>query len=57
MSDLSAMDLIPEPTIVAAALRACRRVNDFSLTIRILETVKFKCGGKVKEIWPYMMQV
>jgi hypothetical protein len=25
MSDLVAMDLVPEPTIVAAALRACRR--------------------------------
>jgi hypothetical protein len=28
------MDLVPEPTIVAAALRACRRVNDYSLTTR-----------------------
>ena len=28
------MDLVPEPTIVAAALRACRRVNDYALTTR-----------------------
>lgn len=34
MSDLVCMDLVPEPTIVAAALRACRRVNDYSLTTR-----------------------
>ena len=34
MADLVAMDLVPEPEIVAAALRACRRVNDFSLTTR-----------------------
>jgi cytochrome c oxidase subunit 5a len=48
--------MVPEPTIVAAALRACRRVNDYSLTTRILESVKVKCGNKEKEIWPYMLQ-
>lgn len=57
MQDLSRMDLVPEPTIVAAALRACRRVNDYSLTTRFLEVVKFKCGSKHDEIWPYMLQV
>ena len=34
MGDLAAMDLVPDPQIVAAALRACRRINDFSLTTR-----------------------
>ena len=34
MGDLCAMDLVPEPAVVAAALRACRRVNDYSLTTR-----------------------
>jgi len=56
MADLVAMDLVPEPEIVAAALRACRRVNDFSLTTRILEVVKIKCGDREAEYWPYMMQ-
>ena len=72
MADLVAMDLVPEPEIVAAALRACRRVNDFSLTtrlvsfvvnnkmsvsnLRILEVVKIKCGDREGEIWPYMVQ-
>ena len=42
---------------MAAALRACRRVNDFSLTTRILEVVRIKCGNREAEIWPYMMQV
>ena len=56
MGDLAGMDLVPEPTIVAAALRACRRVNDYSLTTRILEIVHFKCMHN-KEIWPYMLQV
>ena len=40
MADLVAMDLVPEPEIVAAALRACRRVNDFSLTTRSLFFIK-----------------
>merc|ERR1712113_1323642 len=56
MADLGAMDLVPEPTIVASALRACRRVNDYALTTRILEIVKVKCGAKEAEIWPYMLQ-
>ena len=42
---------------MAAALKACRRVNDFSLTTRILEVVRIKCGNREAEIWPYMMQV
>ena len=57
MGDLAGMDLVPEPTIVAAALRACRRINDYSLTTRILEVVKLKCAYNEKELWPYMMQV
>merc|ERR1719495_938058 len=56
MTDLYYMDLVPDPAIVAAALRACRRVNDYSLTTRILEAVYVKCAGAEKEIWPYMMQ-
>merc|ERR1712018_37245 len=53
--DLAGMDLVPEPAIVAAALKACRRVNDYSLTTRILEVVKFKSQHNA-EIWPYMLQ-
>jgi len=56
MGDLAAMDLVPDPQIVAAALRACRRINDFSLTTRILEVVRIKCGDREAEIWPYMLQ-
>merc|ERR1711893_116904 len=53
--DLAGMDLIPEPTIVSAALRACRRLNDYSLTTRILEVVKIKCGDR-PEVYAYMLQ-
>ncbi|XP_076762585.1 cytochrome c oxidase subunit 5A [Xylocopa sonorina] len=56
MNKLAGMDLVPDPTIICAAFRACRRLNDFALTIRILEFVKDKCGNKVNEIYPYIMQ-
>ena len=54
--DLAGLDLVPEPAIVAAALRACRRVNDHALSTRILEVTKMKAMHN-KEIWPYMVQV
>jgi cytochrome c oxidase subunit 5a len=57
MNDLSGMDLVPEPKIISAALKACRRVNDFSLAVRYLEAVKEKCGPKVNEIYPYVLKV
>ncbi|XP_064100300.1 cytochrome c oxidase subunit 5A, mitochondrial-like [Macrobrachium nipponense] len=56
MNDLSGMDLVPEPKIIIAALHACRRLNDFALAVRFLESVKDKCGPKVKEIYPYVMK-
>ncbi len=56
MADLGTMDLVPEPRIVAAALRACRRVNDYSLTTRILELIEIKTCGKA-DVWAYMLQV
>ncbi|KAG6799228.1 cytochrome c oxidase subunit 5A, mitochondrial [Apis mellifera caucasica] len=56
MNKLAAMDLVPDPSIICAALRACRRLNDFALAIRVLEMIKDKCGSKVKEIYPYILQ-
>merc|ERR1711997_85274 len=53
--DLAGLDLVPEPAIVAAALRACRRGNDYALTTRILEVTAFKAMHN-KDIWPYMVQ-
>lgn len=40
MTDLTGMDLVPEPKIISAAMRACRRVNDFALAVRYLESIK-----------------
>ncbi|XP_013781698.1 cytochrome c oxidase subunit 5A, mitochondrial-like [Limulus polyphemus] len=56
MNDLQGMDLVPEPKIISAALKACRRVNDYALAVRFLEAVKDKCGNRVKEIYPYIIQ-
>lgn len=56
MTDIHALDLVPEPSIVIAALKACRRVNDYALAVRILESVNHKCGPSKKTIWPYIVQ-
>ncbi|EGD78298.1 oxidase heme a,cytochrome [Salpingoeca rosetta] len=42
LNDLFAHDLVPEPVILEQALRACRRVNDFSTCVRVFEGVKDK---------------
>lgn len=55
INDMHSMDLIPEPKIMIAVLKACRRVNDHSLAIRYLEAVKFKTGGR-QNIWDYLME-
>uniref|UniRef100_A0A0K8RJ43 Cytochrome c oxidase subunit 5A, mitochondrial n=1 Tax=Ixodes ricinus TaxID=34613 RepID=A0A0K8RJ43_IXORI len=56
MNDLQGMDVVPEPKIVVAALKACRRLNDYALAVRFLEAIQHKCGAKVKEIYPYILQ-
>ncbi|XP_012258639.1 cytochrome c oxidase subunit 5A, mitochondrial [Athalia rosae] len=56
MNDLAGMDLVPEPKIIIAALKACRRLNDYSLAVRYIESVKEKCGPHVKVIYPYIIE-
>uniref|UniRef100_G1MTQ8 Cytochrome c oxidase subunit 5A, mitochondrial n=1 Tax=Meleagris gallopavo TaxID=9103 RepID=G1MTQ8_MELGA len=55
VNTLVGYDLVPEPKIIDAALRACRRLNDFASAVRILEVVKDKAGPH-KEIYPYVIQ-
>lgn len=55
-NDLLGMDLVPDPKIINAGLRACRRVNDYALAIRWLEGCKDKCGPELKTIYPYILQ-
>ena len=35
-------DLVPSTTVIVAALRACRRVNDYPTAVRIFEGLKTK---------------
>lgn len=56
MNDLMGMDLVPDPIIIVAGLKACRRVNDYALAVRWLEGCKDKCGNKQKEIYPWLLQ-
>lgn len=56
MNDLLGMDMVPEPTVVAAGIRACRTVNDYALTVRWLEGVRNKCGNKRATIYPWLIQ-
>ncbi|XP_055598573.1 cytochrome c oxidase subunit 5A, mitochondrial-like [Uranotaenia lowii] len=55
MTDLLGMDLVPEPKIIVAALKACRRVNDYALTTRFLEAVKDRCGDQAGTLYPYLV--
>ncbi|XP_063695915.1 cytochrome c oxidase subunit 5A, mitochondrial [Culicoides brevitarsis] len=55
MNDLLGMDLVPEPKIICAALRACRRNNDYALATRWMEGVKDKCGGH-ENVYKYILQ-
>ncbi|XP_030766534.1 cytochrome c oxidase subunit 5A, mitochondrial-like [Sitophilus oryzae] len=56
MNDIAGYDSVPEPRIIIAALHACRRLNDYALTVRFLEMVKLKCGNYEAEIYPYIVQ-
>ncbi|XP_054476179.1 cytochrome c oxidase subunit 5A, mitochondrial-like [Anoplopoma fimbria] len=55
MNTLIGYDLVPEPKILEAALRACRRLDDLASAIRILEAMKDKAGPH-KDIYPYVIQ-
>lgn len=50
------MDLVPEPKIICAALKACRRLNDYALAVRFLESIKDKAGPQANVIYPYIIQ-
>lgn len=56
MTLILGMDLIPDPKIVIAALKACRRVNDYALAVRWLESCRFKCINHLDTIYPWIIQ-
>lgn len=55
LNDLYGHDLVPEPKIVSAMLRAARRLNDVAMAVRILEAVKEKAAGD-QQIYSYILQ-
>lgn len=56
INDLQGYDTFPEPKIIAAALEACRRINDHSLGVRYLEALRWKAGTDAKVIYPWLIQ-
>ncbi|EME82029.1 uncharacterized protein MYCFIDRAFT_70565 [Pseudocercospora fijiensis CIRAD86] len=46
LNNAFAYDLVPSPSVIAAALRAARRVNDFPTAVRIFEGIKAKVENK-----------
>lgn len=41
LNNAFAYDLVPAPSVIAAALKAARRVNDFGTAVRIFEGTNF----------------
>ncbi|KAK4156465.1 cytochrome c oxidase subunit VA-domain-containing protein [Chaetomidium leptoderma] len=46
LNNAFAYDLVPSPSVLSAALRAARRVNDFPTAVRIFEGIKAKVENK-----------
>jgi hypothetical protein len=52
LNNAFAYDLVPSPTVITAALRAARRVNDFPTAVRIFEGISTPLPSTVKYITP-----
>jgi cytochrome c oxidase subunit 5a len=46
LNNCFAHDLVPSPSVVEAALRAARRVNDYATAVRVFEGVREKVENK-----------
>ncbi|KAK8153981.1 cytochrome c oxidase subunit VA-domain-containing protein [Phyllosticta citrichinensis] len=46
LNNAFAYDLVPAPSVITAALKAARRVNDFPTAVRIFEGIKSKVENK-----------
>ncbi|KAL8864088.1 MAG: hypothetical protein Q9198_010099 [Flavoplaca austrocitrina] len=42
LNNAFAYDLVPSPSVITAALRAARRVNDYPTAVRIFEGIRAK---------------
>ncbi|KAF8823336.1 hypothetical protein HHX47_DHR10000012 [Lentinula edodes] len=48
LNNCFAHDLVPSPEVIEAAVKAARRVNDYSTAVRIFEGIKEKVENKVQ---------
>ncbi|XP_050521154.1 cytochrome c oxidase subunit 5A, mitochondrial [Daktulosphaira vitifoliae] len=55
MNDLAGQDAVADPKVIIAALKACRRLNDYAMAIRFLESIRIKSQIDSK-IYPYILQ-
>ncbi|RPA86314.1 COX5A-domain-containing protein [Ascobolus immersus RN42] len=46
LNNAFAYDLVPAPSVIVAALKAARRVNDYPTAVRIFEGIKAKVENK-----------
>lgn len=46
LNNAFAYDLVPSPSVVTAALRAARRVNDYPTAVRIFEGLRAKVENR-----------
>ncbi|KAL9071013.1 MAG: hypothetical protein Q9161_004513 [Pseudevernia consocians] len=46
LNNVFAYDLVPSPSVITAALKAARRVNDFPTAVRVFEGIKAKVENK-----------
>ncbi|KAI4239715.1 MAG: hypothetical protein L6R40_005460 [Gallowayella cf. fulva] len=46
LNNAFAYDLVPSPSVITAALRAARRVNDYPTAVRVFEAIKAKVENK-----------
>ncbi|KAI0124147.1 cytochrome c oxidase subunit VA-domain-containing protein [Xylariales sp. AK1849] len=46
LNNAFAYDLVPSPSVIIAALKASRRVNDFPTAVRVFEGIKAKVENK-----------
>ncbi|KAK5662814.1 hypothetical protein OQA88_6225 [Cercophora sp. LCS_1] len=46
LNNAFAYDLVPSPSVLSAALKAARRVNDFPTAVRVFEGIKAKVENK-----------
>lgn len=56
INDLMHHPVIPEPPVTVEVLKSCRRMNDYALAVRYLESIQTMMYGQKDKIWPWYHQ-